>query len=74
MGRAVAYARQSEVLLAVDRLLMDHAWVQPIIEQELRRAVREFVLALWSDDEKKAMREWFDLFTMKCRGDSHGDQ
>jgi len=67
LGQYVAHEHLPDIQHAVHSLLMDHSWIQPIIEDELRRSVREFVLSLWSDEEKRAQRDWFDLFTMKLR-------
>ena len=64
LGRAIAYEQQNRLhSLVVDTLVNDPAWVKSIIEQELRKAARAMVHSLWSDDEKKALRDWFDLFT-----------
>lgn len=68
LGEHVAYEHQHEIHSAVSTLVHDIAWAKPIIEQEMRRAVREMVLSLWSDDEKQNLRDWFDLFTAKVRG------
>lgn len=73
LGQHVAHEHIGDIQQAVDRYLFDGSWVKPIIEEEIRRAAREFVLALWSDDEKKAMRDWFDLFTATIRGSSPGE-
>jgi hypothetical protein len=67
LGQEVAYRHQGDIQKAVDRYLFDGSWLRPIIEDELRRMAREFVLSLWSDDEKKNLRDWFDVFTAKCR-------
>ena len=63
LGQEVAYRHQDEIHRMVAAAILDKAWALPIIEQELRRACREMVLSLWSDDEKKNLRDWFDLFT-----------
>lgn len=68
LGRHVAYEHEGDIRQAVDKFLFDGTWVKPILEQEIRRAAREFVLALWSDEEKKDLRDWFDVFTAKCQG------
>jgi len=67
LGQHVAYEHLGDIQRAVDACLMDKAWIQPILEDELRRCTRDFVLSLWSDDEKKAQREWFDVFTNKFK-------
>lgn len=69
MGKVAVYAHQGEIETAVRHVLHDHDWIKPIIENELRRATRDFVLSLWSDDEKKNLRDWFDIFTAKCLGE-----
>jgi hypothetical protein len=63
LGRTVPHVYASEIQTAVDRLLFDRAWLEPILENEIRRCAREFILSLWSDDEKKNLRDWFDVFT-----------
>ena len=70
LGREFVYRHGPAIEAAVYSTLHDHRTLQPLIEQELRRAVREFILGLWSDEEKKNLRDWFDLFTQKCRGDA----
>jgi len=69
LGEQVAYEHQHEIHTAVSTLVHDIAWAKPIIEQEMRRAVREMVFSLWSDDEKQHLREWFDVFTANVRGE-----
>lgn len=66
LGRTVPHLYAHEIQAAVDKLLFDFDWLKPILENEVRRATRDFVLSLWSDDEKKALRDWFDVFTAKC--------
>ena len=64
LGRHIAYEEQSRLhSLVVNTLVENPEWVKAVIEQELRKAARAMVLSLWSDDEKKALRDWFDLFT-----------
>ena len=47
LGRAIAYEHRDDIQRTVQSYLMDRAWAQPIIEEELRRAVREFVRELF---------------------------
>lgn len=67
LAQLAVYQHQRELQEAVDKLLFDSTWLKPIIEHELRRCVREFVLSLWSDEEKKNQRDWFDLFAEKLK-------
>lgn len=67
LGKSIPYNHQPEIQRAVDALLFDRAWLEPIIEAEVRQCVREFVMSLWSDDERKAQRDWFDLFAAKLK-------
>lgn len=69
LGEHVAYEHQDEIQRVVSAAVLDRAWALPIIEEEMRRAVREMVFSLWSDDEKKNLRDWFDVFTAKVRGE-----
>ena len=62
LGAEAAYEHQHEISGLVATLLLDAEWIKPIIEQEVRQAARQMMLSLWSDEEKKAQREWFDLF------------
>lgn len=65
LGRHIAYEHRGDIQAAIDRYLFDASWVKPIIEDEMRRAAREFVMALWSDEEKQNLRDWFDVFAGK---------
>lgn len=67
LGRHVAYEHQHEIHAVVAEVLLDRAWALPIIEEELREAARAMVLSLWSDDEKKNLRDWFDVFAGKLK-------
>lgn len=66
MGAELPHLYAAEIQRAVDQLLFDKGWLVPIIENEVRRATRDFVLSLWNDEEKKNLRDWFDVFTAKC--------
>jgi hypothetical protein len=65
-GKHVAYEHMDRIQGLVVNLLLDKTWLMPIVENELRRATRDMVLSLWNNDEKKAMRDWFDVFTAAC--------
>lgn len=67
LGQHIVYEHQGTIDAVVSRVLLDPEFMKPIIEQELRRAVRNMVLSLWNDEEKKNLRDWFDLFTAKCQ-------
>jgi hypothetical protein len=69
LAEHIAARMQPDIERAVYERLHDIKWMQQVVESEMRRTVRDFVMSLWSDDEKKNLRDWFDLFTAQCRGD-----
>ena len=60
---AILREKQPELQSLIMKWIMDASFVKSIVEQELRQAAREMVLSLWSDEEKKNLRDWFERFT-----------
>jgi hypothetical protein len=46
LGESIAYQHQPEIQTAVNAALYDHAWVRPIIEQEIRESVRDYIYGM----------------------------
>jgi len=67
LSQEIVHLHAADIQRTIDGLLMDRSWAEPIIEDELRRGVRAFISSLWSDEEKKAQRDWFDVFACELK-------
>ena len=73
MVREIAYRYRGDLESVVVTLLADLEWVKPILESELRAAARDLVKSLWSNEEKAALRSWFDVLTAAAKGRRDGE-
>ena len=60
LAEEIACRHYGDIESAVVTHLADRGWVQQIVEDELRKAVRLMVSSLWSEEDKAALRGGLD--------------